>query len=276
MQRFDVVKASEFVKERVPEKPAIAILSTTGHEDLADQMDKCTTIKCSDVPGLPCPRTLGRQGALIFGYLGKKFTVIMPIRLHSYDGFTPQECTFNVRLLKALGVTKVFLSAVAGQMNEKYNFGDFMLVTDHLHIPALFGRSALNGRTDEKFGPRLPLMQGIYSEEMRKLFKNVASRIEIKGRVHEGKYAFTSGPTCPTNAELKFLRSLGADAVGMDIGDEAMVAHQGGMEVLAVMVMGDPSGSHLQKNGADDVVKAIEESSMDLLSITEQFVVQLQ
>ncbi|CDW54311.1 Purine nucleoside phosphorylase [Trichuris trichiura] len=275
MQNFDVEKASAYVRERVPEKPAIAILSSTGHEELADQMDKCTTIKSSDIPGLPCPRTLGRQGGLLFGYLGKKLTVIMPIRLHSYEGFTPQQCTFQVRLLHALGVPKIFLSTVAGLLNKQYSIGDYMLVTDHLHMPSLLGRSALVGTTNRQTGAQRPVMRGMYSEELRKLFKKVVGRNDTKVRVHEGRYAFIGGPACPTPAELKFLRSAGADAVGMDAGDEAMVARQCGMEVIAVTTMGDPIGSHLQKTGADEVTKAIEESNMNLLGFTEQFILQL-
>jgi len=229
-----IEESSNFIKEKVAFNPEIGIILGTGLGGLAEEIDVFTSVNYKDIPHFPVSTVEGHSGKLIFGHLGGKKVVAMQGRFHFYEGYNMKEVTLPVRVLKMLGIEKLFVSNASGGVNANYEVGDIMLINDHLNF---FPEHPLRGKNDTRFGTRFPDMSEAYDKQMLAQARELAQKMDIK--VQEGVYAGTTGPTFETPAEYKFYNIAGADAVGMSTVPEVIVARHMGIPVFGVSIITD-------------------------------------
>ncbi|KHJ40830.1 inosine guanosine and xanthosine phosphorylase family protein [Trichuris suis] len=265
-----MVAVSKFLRNQMTEAPLVGLVCGSGLGCLGEKIKPTVAVKYSDIPGFPVTSTEGHAGILLYGTLGGKRVVCMQGRFHSYEGYDPAECASPIRIMHLLGARTVILTAAAGALNPDYKIGDMMVITDHFCLPALAGISPLSGPNDERFGPRFPVMQGTYTRDLISIFKEAATEAKFSDRVREGVYAMIGGPAFATDTESKFLRSVGADAVGMSVVWESTVAHHSGMKVLAIAAITDVLGDYSGKSTLhQEVVEVGKKVATDLMPILE-------
>ena len=216
----------------MPPKPRVAIVLGTGLGGLAERIENPTAIEYANLPHFPRSTVLGHVGRLILGTLGGVSVAAMQGRFHLYEGYTPQQVVFPLRVLRLLGAHTVMVTNAAGGLAPGQSVGDLMLLSDHIGLPSMAGLNPLRGENDEAVGPRFPPMVDAYNPRLRSVALDAAARLGIGLR--EGVYAMVSGPNYETPAELRFLRVAGADAVGMSTVPEVIAARHMSMDVLAV------------------------------------------
>jgi purine-nucleoside phosphorylase len=221
-------QAADSIRAHVAEPPSIAAVLGSGLGLLADRLGDSLVIPYGSIPHFPRPSVAGHQGNLIAGTLGGARLWVLQGRLHSYEGHDLATVTFPIRVLQRLGVSTLILTAAAGGINTELKPGDLVCLTDHLN---LIGASPLRGRHDDRLGVRFPDMTEVYSARLRALAREEADRLGM--RLPGGVYACVGGPNYETPAEIRMLRTLGADVVGMSTAPEAIVARHAGIEVLA-------------------------------------------
>lgn len=226
--------ATAFVRPRLPVRPGVGIILGTGLGQFASAMPGATVISYSEIPHFPTPSVESHAGEMVVGMLGGQPTAVMSGRAHYYEGFSMQEVTFPVRLLRALGVHTLVVTNAAGGMNPIYRAGDIVVTVDHIN---LMGDNPLRGPNEDSLGPRFPDMSEPYDRKLVALAREVALAERIPLR--EGVFVGVAGPNLETRAEYRFLRWSGADLVGMSLVPEAIVAVHGGMRVLAFAVVTD-------------------------------------
>jgi purine-nucleoside phosphorylase len=233
--RLEIVhEAAEVVRARWPGTPAAAIILGTGLGGLAREIDVAATVEYGDIPGFPLSTVESHAGRLLCGTLGGTPVIAMQGRFHKYEGYSLQQVTFPVRVLRALGAETLIVSNACGGMREEWAPGDLMLIADHIN---LLGDNPLVGPNDDRLGPRFPDMSAPYDAELRRLAREVAA---AQGTVlREGVYVAVTGPNLETRAEYRMLRGIGADVVGMSTVPEVIVAVHGGMRVLGVSIITD-------------------------------------
>lgn len=214
--------------------PEIGIVLGTGLGGLTDEIKVFGSLSYKDIPNFPISTVKGHEGQLIFGTLGGKKVVAMQGRFHYYEGYSMQEVAFPIRVLKYLGIKLLILSNAAGGVNPDYEIGDMMIIRDHIN---LLGNNPLLGKNDDELGPRFPDMSEVYDKKVIRMFTKIARHHNI--HYHQGVYAAVSGPTFETPAEYKYIRILGADAVGMSTVPESIVARHMGLPVFAVSIISD-------------------------------------
>lgn len=224
----------EFINQYITEKPQVGIILGTGLGNLGDHIEIEKTLSYKEIPNFPVSTVSGHKGQLLFGKLGGKNVVAMQGRFHYYEGYTMKEVTFPVRVMKFLGIKQLILSNAAGGMNPDFEVGDLMFITDHLN---LMPSNPLIGPNDLELGPRFPDMSEVYDKHLLQLAIKSARINGIKYQM--GVYAGVSGPTFETPAEYKYIRIIGADAVGMSTVPEAIVARHMGLSCFAVSVISD-------------------------------------
>ena len=226
----------EAIASKVPLKPGIGIILGTGLTQLLDHVDQTEALAYADLPHMPHSTAPGHRGRLVFGHMGRLRApvVIMDGRFHLYEGYHPKEVVYPVRVMKALGIQTLLISNVAGGLNPAFAIGDLMLVTDHIN---LLGMSPLVGPNDERVGVRFPDMIQPYDLKLVELAEQIAHRERIPS--HRGVYVAMLGPQLETKAEYRWLRSLGADAVGMSTVPEVIAAVHAGLRVFAVSIVSD-------------------------------------
>ena len=226
--------AVEFIRSKHYIKPDAGIILGTGLGGLVKEIKITTIISYKDIPHFPVSTVESHEGKLIFGKLGSKEVIVMQGRFHYYEGYTMQQITFPVRVMKALGIEKIFISNAAGGLNPKQQVSDLMILNDHIN---LLPEHPLRGKNENTLGPRFPDMSKPYDEELIQLEKDIATKNNI--RIHEGVYAAVQGPSLETKAEYKFISIIGADAVGMSTIPECIVARHMNMRVFAISVITD-------------------------------------
>ena len=222
-------KSAQAIRERFPHRIDIAIILGSGLGALCDSMSDAVEIPYGEIPNFPVPTVAGHSGKAVIGTLSGKTVLALSGRFHFYEGYTMQQAAFPVWVVKMLGIEKLIITNAAGGVNTGYKPGDLMLITDHIKF---FDDSPLRGKNEESFGERFPDMSGVYSKTLRDTAKLVAVQQQIKLR--EGVYFYMPGPQFETPAEIKAIRSLGGDAVGMSTVPEAIAARHSGIEVLGV------------------------------------------
>ena len=232
--RSQIDAAAAVVRGRWPHTPSAAIILGTGLGALARAIAVEATLEYAEIPGFPLSTVESHAGRLICGTLGAKRVIAMQGRFHAYEGYTLQQVTFPVRVLRALGAPVLLVSNACGGMNPAWQAGDLMLIADHIN---LLGDNPLIGPNDDALGPRFPDMSAVYDEPLRALARAVARDRGIQLR--EGVYVAVAGPNLETRAEYRMLRALGADVVGMSTVPEVMVAVHGGMRVLGLSIVTD-------------------------------------
>lgn len=225
-------ESAEYVKRRAPFAPELAVVLGSALGPLAGQLENPVTIDYADIPNFLVSTAPGHAGKLIFGTLEGKRLVCMSGRFHSYEGYSFEQLAAPVRLMKLLGVRAVILTNAAGGVNLDYHVGDVMLLSDHIKLT---GDSPLRGRNLPEFGDRFFDVTRMYTPELRETAKRCAQGSGLT--VHEGVYFFMTGPQFETPAEIRAIRTLGGDAVGMSTVTEALTAAHCGLPVLAMSVI---------------------------------------
>jgi purine-nucleoside phosphorylase len=229
-----IAEAAAVVRARFPRSPSVGLVLGTGLGALAREIAVVASIDYADIPHFPLSTVESHAGRLLCGTLGGRTVVAMQGRFHRYEGYSLQQVTFPVRVLRALGAGTLIVSNACGGMNPLWQRGDLMLIADHIN---LLGDNPLIGPNDETLGPRFPDMSEPYDASLRALARQVA--LERGLLLREGVYVAVTGPNLETRAEYRMLRTIGADVVGMSTVPEVIVAVHGGMRVLGISIITD-------------------------------------
>jgi purine-nucleoside phosphorylase len=224
----------DFIQRKISLKPEVGIILGTGLGGLVGEIDIKEEFAYEDIPNFPVSTVKGHQGKLIFGVLGGKNIVAMQGRFHYYEGYSMQELSFPVRVMKYIGIKTLVVSNASGGMNPNFKVGDIMLINDHINLLA---DNPLMGKNDDRLGPRFPDMHEAYDIELLKKAKKIAQSLDIT--VQEGVYVAVSGPCFETPAEYKYIHIIGGDAVGMSTVPEVIVAKHMGLKCFAMSVITD-------------------------------------
>jgi purine-nucleoside phosphorylase len=237
----------------------VGVILGSGLGEFADGLSEKVVIPYSDLPHFPSSSVVGHAGRLVLGKIGGEPVVAMQGRVHFYEGFSPVQVAFPSRVLCSLGVRALVVTNAAGGVNFGFKPGDLMMITDHLNLS---GYNPLVGHNDERLGPRFPDMSAAYAPRLRKLLKETAAQRNIA--LKEGVYASVSGPSYETPAEIRMLRTMGADAVGMSTVPEVIAAAHMGVPVAGVSCItnlaagiGDKPLSHQEVAETADRVKDV-------------------
>ncbi len=224
--------AVEAVQARTEHKPTIGLVLGSGLSELANNLQDPDIIPYSEIPGWPTSTVVGHSGRLLIGELEGQTVLAQQGRAHFYEGHTLDKIVMPVRVMHKLGIKTLIVTNAAGGINTNFSAGDLMMITDHINFPGLAGNHPLRGPNDDSVGPRFLEMVSAYDWDLRKIARSVAQANNITLR--EGTYAYVSGPTFETPAELRYLRLIGADAVGMSTIPSVIVAHHTGIRVLGI------------------------------------------
>jgi purine-nucleoside phosphorylase len=220
------------IRSKTAYKPKIAIILGSGLGSLADSIEKPVSIPFNELPHWPVSTVPGHAGRLIFGMLEDHCVMVMQGRIHFYEGYTMQQVTLPIRVMQRLGIETLIVTNAAGAVNPDFAPGDLMLITDHINFVGLAGFNPLFGPNIDELGPRFPDMSQAYDRELIKMTRSVATECDILLR--EGVYIGLSGPSFEGPADLRFLRLIGADSVGMSTVSEVTVARHGNTRVLGI------------------------------------------
>src|ERR1700761_1923944 len=230
-----VAQTTSYIKNRIGDfEPEIGIILGTGLGALVSEIEIEKQLMYSNIPEFPISTLEFHSGKLIFGTLNGVKVVAMQGRLHYYEGYTMQQITFPVRVMKMLGIKTLFVSNASGALNPDFKKGDLMVIEDHINLQP---HNPLIGRNEEELGPRFPDMSEPYKKDMIAKALNIAKENNIT--CHKGVYVAVTGPNLETRAEYKYLRIIGGDAVGMSTVPEVVVANHMGLPVFAISVLTD-------------------------------------
>jgi purine-nucleoside phosphorylase len=251
--------------------PDTGIILGTGLGGLANEIVPETVVDYASIPHFPLSTVESHHGKLIFGSLGGRKVVAMQGRFHYYEGYTMQQVTFPVRVMKFLGVTTLLISNAAGGMNPQFSRGSLMIITDHIN---LLGDNPLIGPNDDTMGPRFPDMSEPYSRKLIALAEQVA--LDLRIRVERGVFVAVPGPNLETRAEYRFLRLIGADAVGMSTVPENIVANHMGLRVLGFSIITDECfPDSLQPAKVEEIIAVAKDTEPKLTAIMKGVVERL-
>jgi purine-nucleoside phosphorylase len=222
-------EARRYIQGHTEVRPAIGLVLGSGLGAFADELTERTDIPYADIPGWPHSTAVGHAGKLIIGNLGELNVAVMAGRAHLYEGYCMQQVTYGIRVLQSIGVRSMVFTNAAGGINLELERGGLVLISDHINLQ---GVNPLVGPNDDALGPRFPDMSEAYSRAYRETAKHVATELCIP--IAEGVYAAMLGPSYETPAEIRYLRAIGADVVGMSTVPEVIVANHMGMKVLGI------------------------------------------
>lgn len=228
----EIEEVAEVIKKSTKYQPKVGLILGSGLGDLAKSIENPDFISYKNIPYWPSSTVHGHTGQLVIGKLEGQTVITMQGRAHYYEGYSMAEVTLPVRVMQKLGVETLIVTNAAGAIHPDYVPGDVMFLSDHIAMIAMTGNNPLRGPNLEEFGPRFPDMSQAYDRDYLKIAKMVAEKNNIE--THSGVYVSLSGPSFETPADLRFLRSIGADAVGMSTVPEVIVARHGGLRVLGI------------------------------------------
>lgn len=267
--RIEETKA--YIETKTDMKPTIGLILGSGLGVLADEIENPVKISYNEIPNFPVSTVQGHEGQLVIGNLQGKMVVAMQGRFHYYEGYSMETITFPVRVMKALGVETIFVTNAAGGVNEDFKPGDLMIITDHINLS---GNNPLIGANDDRIGTRFPDMSEAYTKEYIELARKCAHKLDIK--VKEGVYAFFSGPTYETPAEVKMARVLGADAVGMSTAPEVIVASHSKLKVIGISCITNMAAGILdQPLNHEEVIETTQKVKEEFLSFVKSIINKL-
>ena len=270
-QRRQIEEAVTSLRARTSLQPGIGIILGTGLGGLVREIHQDLVVDYGDIPHFPISTVESHHGKLIFGTLAKKQVVAMQGRFHYYEGYTLQQVTFPVRVMKFLGVHTLLISNAAGGMNPQFSRGSLMIITDHIN---LLGDNPLIGPNDETLGPRFPDMSEPYSRRLIALAEQVA--LDARIRVEKGVFVAVPGPNLETRAEYRFLRLIGADAVGMSSVPENIVANHMGIQVFGISIITDECfPDSLQPANVEEIIAVATKTEPKLTAVMKGVVENL-
>jgi len=232
LTRKQMEESAAVVRAHTLHQPHVGVVLGSGLGALAEAVERADVVPYADIPYFAPSTVEGHVGRLVIGTLERQTVIVMQGRSHYYEGYSMQQLTLPVRVMQLLGVGILIVTNAAGGLSSEFRPGDLMLITDHINLIGMAGLSPLRGPNDPSLGPRFPDMSEVYDVELRDLARRVAAEHKIK--LHQGVYAGLGGPSFETPADLRFLRKIGADAVGMSTVPEVTVARHGGIRVLGI------------------------------------------
>ncbi len=261
-------ESADYIKSRTNVKPSIGIILGTGLGGLVNEINIIDEIPYEDIPNFPVSTVESHSGKLIFGELGGKQVVAMQGRFHFYEGYTMKEVTFPVRVMKFLEIERLFVSNASGGVNPDFEVGEIMILDDHID---LFPAHPLIGKNIDELGPRFPDMMKTYDATMIELAKTIAKENNIK--VSQGTYAGLTGPTLETPAEYKYVRAIGADAVGMSTVPEVIVARHMNIPCFAISIVTDLGvPGMIQETSLQDVIEVANRQEPKMTIIMKELI----
>ncbi len=264
-------EAVEYLQPRIPARPEIAVVLGSAQAALVDAVEKPCAIDYAEIPGWPVPRVEGHAGRLITGTIGGKPVAILSGRVHLYEGWSPQQVAFGVRVLGKLGVKTLVLTNAAGAINPDYWRGLLVLIRDHINLQ---GANPLTGTNDDSLGPRFPDMSEAYDRALRERSKSVAERLDID--LAEGVYAALLGPSFETPAEIRYLRTIGADLAGMSTVPEVIAARHMGIRVLAISTVTNMAAGLQAQLSHEEVLETGRAAARDLVRLFTALLPELE
>lgn len=267
-----VMEAAATIQSYTKLVPHVALILGSGLGNLAHEIEQAIAIPYAAIPHFARSTVAGHVGRLLVGMIAGVPVVAMQGRFHLYEGYPSAVLTFPVRVMHALGARTLIVSNAAGGVNPAYRPGDFMLIRDHIAMPALAGANPLIGPNEERFGPRFPPLAHAYDSNLRQLAHNVAA-IHPTLTLHEGIYTMVAGPSFETGAELRFLRIIGTDAVGMSTVPEVIVARHMGMRVLGIsLITNTATGEESEEIKHEDVLSVADAAHVSFATLVKGIV----
>lgn len=261
-------KAANYIQKQMNIKPELGLIMGSGLGELGDHMEAAVSIPYHEIPHFPLSTVEGHAGELLIGTISGKASVLMRGRFHMYEGYGPELTAFPVRVMKALGVHSLLVTNAAGGINLNFAAGNLMLIADHINLT---GKNPLIGPNDNKLGVRFPDMSEAYSKRLRAFAHEAAKSQGIP--LQEGVYAGLLGPSYETPAEIRMLRTLGADAVGMSTVAEVIAARHLGMEVVGISCISNMAAGILnQPLSHAEVMETTERVKTQFLSLVKDFI----
>lgn len=263
-----IKNTTEFILNKINFKTQIGIVLGTGLGGLVNEIEIKHSLPYQDIPNFPISTVESHHGELIFGILGGKNVVAMRGRFHYYEGYDMQQVTFPIRIMKMLGIENLILSNACGGLNPAFEVSDLMIITDHINLlPA----NPLVGKNLDELGPRFPDMSSTYNKEMIKKAIKIAEKNNVKFQT--GVYASVSGPNLETPAEYKFLRVIGADAVGMSTIPEVIVARQMNIPCFAISIITDLGvEGKIKETSLDEIIAAAAKAEPKMTLIIKELI----
>ncbi|KGX92233.1 purine nucleoside phosphorylase [Pontibacillus halophilus JSM 076056 = DSM 19796] len=267
MNHTQIQEAAQYITQQVnDQKPTIGLILGSGLGVLADEIENPVVVPYGEVPHFPQSTVAGHKGQLVMGELEGKFVIAMQGRFHYYEGYSMKQVTFPVRVMKELGVEQLFVTNAAGGINKDFKPGDLMIIEDHINQ---MGDNPLIGPNDNELGARFPDMSSAYSRKFSHHAKKVAE--ELKIGVQSGVYVGNTGPSYETGAEVRMLRTLGGDAVGMSTVPEVIVANHAGIEVLGISCISNMAAGILdQPLSHNEVIETTAQVREDFLKLVKE------
>jgi purine-nucleoside phosphorylase len=251
--------------------PRVAVVLGSGLGAFANTLNDATTTPYADIPGWPVSTAIGHAGKLITGSVAGTPVAVLAGRAHLYEGYTAHQAVFGIRELRKMGVESVILTNAAGGINERFHAGGLVLISDHIN---LLGQNPLTGPNDESLGPRFPDMSEAYSKRYRAIAREAAREMDLE--LPEGVYAAVPGPSYETPAEIRYMRAIGADLVGMSTVPETIAANHIGMKVLGIScVTNAAAGVPDQKLNHTEVLEAAERMEGTLIELLRRIIPRL-
>lgn len=255
----EIAEAQAAIRERAILQPKVGLILGSGLGQLADQVEEAVVLPYNTIPHFPVSTVHGHRGELVIGMLGGQAVIVMRGRFHFYEGYTPAQTTFPVRVMHALGVDTLIVTNAAGGLRNDWQVADLMLISDHINMLAMTGHHPLRGINDDRLGVRFPAMTNAYDVSLGQQLRALATEMNVPLR--EGVYCQLAGPSFETRAELRLLQQMGADAVGMSTASEVTVAVHSGMRVLGISMISNiatpdaPPANHEEVLAAGEAVK---------------------
>jgi purine-nucleoside phosphorylase len=266
-----IQESIEYIKSLVQINAEHAIILGTGLGSYGSTLTDQMVINYTDIPHFPVATVQSHEGKMIFGYKFDIPVIVLAGRFHFYEGYSAQELTYPIRILKALGIQKLILTNAAGGINPHYMEGDLVMITDHINM---LPDHPLRGPNDERIGQRFPDMLQAYNRELRSIFAHHAEQLKLK--LKEGIYLGLQGPSLETPAEYRMAHILGADLVGMSTIPEVIVAKHCGIDVLAISIVSNACfpTSILTETTVDEVIKVVSASAGQLSRLLDRYFVK--
>jgi len=266
-----IYESADFISSKIDNTPEIGMITGTGLGSLTDRMDVDFRIPFEEIPHFPSSTVTSHEGYLVSGSIAGKNVMAMEGRFHIYEGYSPYEVTFPVRVMAKLGIKYLFISSAAGGFNPQYSAGDLMVVDDHINLT---GKDPLIGLNFDEFGPRFPDMSRVYDPNLIAIAKKKAMEqmIDLK----QGVYLGITGPSLETPAEVRFMRMIGADSVGMSTVLEVIVGVHCGLKIMAIVVITDIDlPDCMEEINVDEVIATANAASPSLTTLWESIIKDL-